>query len=83
MTSVAFVHDHKVIISQGCIYSRGGLSATLINSYQEYFGNLTICSRVIEGSGQDANLLCGDEVLHEEFPDVLGSDLFKFFIELE
>ena len=78
MSNVTFVHDHKVIISKGKIYSRGGLSASLINSYQECFGNLTICSRVIETSAQGANLLGGDEVLHEKFPDVLGSDLFKF-----
>lgn len=79
MTNVTFVHDHKVIISKGCVYSRGGFSPSLINSYQEYFGNLTICSRVIDIPPQGTNLICGDEVLHERFPDVFGSDLFKFF----
>ena len=78
MTKVTFAHDHKVIISKGGIYSRGGLSASVINSYQECFGDLTICSRVIETSAHGMQLLCGDEVLHEKFPDVLGRDLFKF-----
>ena len=79
MTSVTFVHDHKLIISKGSIYSQGGLSKTLINTYQEYFGDLTICSRVAKGPTQNAHFISGDEVVHEKFPDVLGSDLFKFF----
>lgn len=79
MTSVTYVHDTKLFISKGSVYSQGGLSKTLINTYQEHFGNLTICSRVAKSPKQNTYFLSGDEVLHEKFPDVLGSDLFKFF----
>ena len=40
MTSVTFVHDHKLIISKGAIYSQGGLSKTLINTIKSSYRSL-------------------------------------------
>ena len=79
MTKIAFFHDHKVMISRDGIYSRGGLTSNLISSYQAAFGDLTICSRVIDKFSEGGVLLGKKEVSHEEFPDVLGRDLFRFF----
>ncbi len=78
MSSIGFFHDHKVIISGSKIYSRGGLSPSLIQNYQKAFGNLIICTRVINASPKDANLICGEEVSHHKFPDLLGDDFFNF-----
>lgn len=45
--NVIFGHDHKFRSIDGEIYSTGGLSNEVLTRYADYFGNVTVISRLI------------------------------------
>uniref|UniRef100_UPI00190F304A hypothetical protein n=1 Tax=Shewanella sp. ECSMB14102 TaxID=1579504 RepID=UPI00190F304A len=74
---VLFIHDHKIMIKDGCLYSRGGLTAKIVENYKKCLGELSICSRVIPYSEGNSLKLSDGDVKHIAFPDIMSEGGFK------
>ncbi len=82
MSNFLYIHDHKITIYEGRLFSRGGLTPTMIKTYKESFGEISICSRLTSLDPEKLTLLSDQSITHYNFPDILGDKLLRIDLAL-